>query len=165
MDRTLKLPIIALLIITQYFLNLFNEIIFLCIYKLRARIIEIQFDIFNAFVENSVNSELRALLFLSSSPTSQNLKFIRKCPCLSSLKNKFQWTQNFFWPLIRKILILTFWDYRTSWSKKSTPIQSRGPGCNRSPPYYIFSEDAILGSTYYVHFFRGPWLMQLFLAR
>ena len=38
-------------------------------------------------------SELRALLFLSSTQTSQNLKFIQKCPCLSSLKNKFQWTQ------------------------------------------------------------------------
>ena len=53
-------------------------------------------------------SELRALLFLSSTQTSQNLKFIQKCLCLSSLKNKFQWTQNFFWPLIRKILIWTF---------------------------------------------------------
>ena len=52
--------------------------------------------------------ELRALLFLSSTQTSQNLKFIQKCPCLSSLKNKFQWTQNNFWPLIRKILIWTF---------------------------------------------------------
>ena len=38
-------------------------------------------------------SELRALLFLSSTQTSQNMKFIQKCPCLSSLKNKFQWTQ------------------------------------------------------------------------
>jgi hypothetical protein len=27
---------------------------------------------------------------------------------LSSIKNKFQWTQNIFWPLIRKILIWTF---------------------------------------------------------
>ena len=46
-------------------------------------------------------SELRALLFLSSTQTSQNLKFIQKCS--RSLKNKFQ-----FWPLIKKILILTF---------------------------------------------------------
>ena len=38
-------------------------------------------------------SELKASLFLSSSQTSQNLKLIPKCPCLSSLKNKFQWTQ------------------------------------------------------------------------
>ena len=38
-------------------------------------------------------SELRALVFLSSIQTSQNPKFIQKCPCLSSLKNKFQWTQ------------------------------------------------------------------------
>ena len=53
-------------------------------------------------------SELRALLFLSSTQTSQNLKFIQKCPCLSSLKNKFQWTQKKFWPLITKILIWTF---------------------------------------------------------
>ena len=34
-------------------------------------------------------SELRALLFLSSTQTSQNLKFIKKCQCLSSLKTKF----------------------------------------------------------------------------
>ena len=54
-------------------------------------------------------SELRALLFLSSTQTSQNLKFTKKCPCLSSLKNKFQWTQKIFWPLIRKILMWIFW--------------------------------------------------------
>ena len=35
-------------------------------------------------------SELRDLLFLSFTSTSQNLKFDQKCPCLSSLKNKFQ---------------------------------------------------------------------------
>ena len=88
-------------------------------------------------------SELRALLFLSSTQTSQNLKFIQKCPCLSSLKNKFQWTQKIFWPLIRKILIWTFWDYKSSWSKKSTPIQPWGA---IGAPYYVFSKDAILGS-------------------
>jgi hypothetical protein len=53
-------------------------------------------------------SELRALLFLSSTQTSPDLKFIQKYPCLSSLKNKFQWTQKHFWPLIRRILIWTF---------------------------------------------------------
>ena len=51
-------------------------------------------------------SELRALLFLSSTQTSQNLKFIKKCPCLSSLKTKFQWTQIKFWPLDVKFLRL-----------------------------------------------------------
>ena len=45
-----------------------------------------QFDIFHVFVENSMN---RDLLFLSSTQTSLNLKFIQKCPCLCSLKNKF----------------------------------------------------------------------------
>ena len=59
-------------------------------------------------------SELRVLLFLSSTQTSQNLKFIQKCPCLSSLKNKFQWTQNSFWPLIRKILMWNFKYHKSS---------------------------------------------------
>ena len=63
---------------------------------------------------------------------------------MSSLKNKFQWTQKFFWLLIRKILIWTFQDYESSWSKKSTPIQPRG--VIGAPPYYVFSKDAILGS-------------------
>ena len=44
----------------------------------------------NVVVQNS------ALLFLSSSQTSQNLKFIPKCPFLSSLTNKFQGTQKNF---------------------------------------------------------------------
>ena len=35
-------------------------------------------------------NELRVLLFLRSTQISQNLKSIQKCPCLSSLKNKFQ---------------------------------------------------------------------------
>ena len=81
-------------------------------------------------------SELRALLFLSQ----PNLKFIQKCPCLSSLKNKFQWTQKIFWPLIRKILIWTFWDYKSSWSKKSTPM------------YFQWCNSWECS----VHFFRGP---------
>ena len=48
-------------------------------------------------------SQLRALLFLSSTQTSQNLKFIQKCPYFSNLKNKFQSTQKNFWPLIRRV--------------------------------------------------------------
>ena len=88
-------------------------------------------------------SELRALLFLSSTQTSQNLKFIKKCPCLSSLKSKFQWAQNFFWPLIRKILIWTFWDYKSSRSKKSTPIQPRG--VIGAPPTMYFQKMQFLG--------------------
>ena len=98
-------------------------------------------------------SELRALLFLSSTQTSQNLKFIQKCPCLSSLKNKFQWTQKYFWPLIRKILIWTFWDYKSSWSKKSTPIQPRG--VIGAPPTMYFQK--INSWECSVNFFRGPW--------
>ena len=62
----------------------------------------------------------------------------------SSLKNKFQWTQKIFWPLIKKILIWTFWDYKSSWSKKSTPIQPLG--VKQAPPYFVFWKDAILGS-------------------
>ena len=51
--------------------------------------------------------------------------------CLSSLKIKFRWTENNFWLnnfwlLIRKIFIQPFLDYKSSWSKKSTPIQPRG---------------------------------------
>ena len=88
-------------------------------------------------------SELRALLFLSSTQTSQNLKFIQKSPCLSSLKNKFQWTQKTFWPLIRMILIWTFWDYNSSWSKKSTPIQPRG--VIGAPPTMYFQKMQFLG--------------------
>ena len=97
-------------------------------------------------------SELRALLFLSSTQTSQNLKFIQKCPCLSSLKNKFQWTQKKFRPLIRKILIWTFWDYKSSWSKKSTPIQPRG--VIGAPLLCIFKRCNSWECS--VHFFRGP---------
>ena len=47
-------------------------------------------------------------------------------PCLSSWKNKFQWTQKNFWPLIWKILTRTFVDHKCSLSKKSTPIQPQG---------------------------------------
>ena len=82
-------------------------------------------------------SELRALLFLRSTQTSQNLKFIQKWPCLSSLKNKFQWTQKFFWPLIRKVLIWTFWDC------KINPHPAHG--CNRSPPTMYFQKIQVLG--------------------
>ena len=71
-------------------------------------------------------SELRVIVFLSSTQSSQNLKFIKKCPCLSSLKTKFQWTQKKFWPLIRKVLIWTFLDWKRVWSKKPTPIQPWG---------------------------------------
>ena len=99
-------------------------------------------------------SELRALLFLISTPTSQNLKFIQKCSCLSSSKNKFQWTQKFFWPLIRKVLIWTFWDYKSLWSKKSTPIQPQG--VIGAPLLCIFKWCNSWECS--VHFFRGPWI-------
>ena len=88
-------------------------------------------------------SELRALLFLISTPNSQNLKFIQKCSCLSSSKNKFQWTQKKFWHLIRKVLIWTFWDYKSSLSKKSTPIQPRG--VIGAPPTMYFQKMQFLG--------------------
>ena len=47
-------------------------------------------------------SELSDMLFLSSTPSSQNLKFIKKCLCLSSLKIKFYWTQTFFEPALER---------------------------------------------------------------
>ena len=53
--------------------------------------------------------------FLSSTPSNQNLKFIKKCPSLSSLKSKFEQLKNqvllnsLFWPLIRKVLTWIFW--------------------------------------------------------
>ena len=53
------------------------------------------------------------------------ITWIQKCSFLSSLKNKLLWIQKNFRPLIRKILIWTFWNYKSSWSKKSTPIQPR----------------------------------------
>ena len=66
-------------------------------------------------------SELRALLFLSSTQTSQNLKFIQKCPCLSSLKNKFQWTQKNFDPSLER-----------SWYELFRILKAHGP--KNQPP-------------------------------
>ena len=43
----------------------------------------IQFDVFHTFVENSVKPEV---FFLNSTQRSQNRKFIKKYPSLSSLK-------------------------------------------------------------------------------
>ena len=40
--------------------------------------------------------------FQSSTSSSQNMKFIKKCPCLSSLKTKFYWTQIFFDPPLER---------------------------------------------------------------
>ena len=96
--------------------------------------------------------ELRVIVFLSSIQSSQNMKFIKKCPWLSSLKTKFQWTKTFFWPLIRKVLIWTFWDYKSSWSKKSTPIQPWG--VIGAPLLCIFKRCNSWECS--VHFFRGP---------
>ena len=59
------------------------------------------------------------------------------------LKKQVPVNSKIFWPLIRKILIWTFWDYKSSWSKKPTPIQPRGV---IGAPYYVFSKNAILGS-------------------
>ena len=97
-------------------------------------------------------NELRVLLFLRSTQISQNLKSIQKCPCLSSLKNKFQWTQKHFWPLNRKILIWTFWDCKSSLSKKSASI--RPWGVIGAPLLCIFKRCTSWESS--VHFFRGP---------
>ena len=94
-----------------------------------------------------------SLLILVSVNENSNCKWhLCARPCLSSLKNKFQWTQNNVWPLIRKILIWTFWDYKSSWSKKSTPIQPRG--VIGAPLLCIFKRCNSWECS--VHFFRGP---------
>ena len=56
----------------------------------------IKFDISHILAENSVNS---MICFQGA----------KKCPCSSSLRTKFYWTENDFWPLIRKILMWIFW--------------------------------------------------------
>ena len=56
---------------------------------------------------------------------AKNLKFIKKYPCLTSLKTKSYWTQKKILPLIRKILMWIFW--AMLWlSIPSTPIQPWG---------------------------------------
>ena len=82
--------------------------------------------------------ELRALLFLSSTQTSQNLKFIQKCPRLSSLKTSLVNSKN-VWPLIRKILVWTFWHYKRIFKR-----------CNSWECSF--------------HFFRGPWIRYTFVV-
>ena len=44
---------------------------------------------------------------------------------------------------MRKVLIWTFWDYKSLWSKKSTPIQSQG--VIGAPPTMYFQKMQILG--------------------
>ena len=52
-------------------------------------------------------------------------------------------SKKIFWPLIKRILKWTFWGYKSSWSKKSTPIQPWGflgvfrPSLQRSLIYFI----------------------------
>ena len=64
-----------------------------------------QFDIFHVFVENSVNSELCFFWALLKPAKIWNLT---KNAHVLAFKNKFQWTQNKFSPLIRKILVWNF---------------------------------------------------------
>ena len=45
--------------------------------------------------------------------------------------------------LIRKVLIWTFWDYKSLWSKKPTPIQPQG--VIGAPPTMYFQKMQILG--------------------
>ena len=79
-----------------------------------------QFDIFHIFVENSVNSDL--CFFCSNQPKSE---IYPKMPMFEQLKKKVPVNSKNFLTKFRKILIWTFWDYKSSWSKKSTPIQAR----------------------------------------
>ena len=82
----------------------------------------IKFDISHILAENSALPQWYAF----SELYSKQPKFIKKCPCSSSLKTKFYWTQIFFWPLIRKILMWIFWVMLWSKSIPSTPIQPWG---------------------------------------
>ena len=64
-----------------------------------------------------------------------------KMPVFEQLKKQIPVNSNQFWPLIKKILIWTFWDYKSSWSKKSTSILPS----NRSPPTMYFQKTQFLG--------------------
>ena len=64
-----------------------------------------QFDICHVFVENSMNSELCFFWALLKPAKIWNLT---KNAHVLAFKNKFQWTQNKFSPLIRKILVWNF---------------------------------------------------------
>ena len=70
------------------------------------------------------------------------------------LKKQVPVNSKIFWHLIRKILIWTFWDYKSSWSKKSTPIQPQG--VIGAPLLCIFKRCNSRECS--VHFFRGLWL-------
>ena len=61
-----------------------------------------------------------------------------KFSCLS--KDLWVYGQN---TQIRKVLIWTFWDYKSLWSKKSTPIQPQG--VIGAPPTMYFQKMQILG--------------------
>ena len=76
-----------------------------------------QFDIFHVFIENSVNSELCFFWALLKPAKIWNLS---KTSVFEQLKKQVPVNS-------KKCLIWTFWDYKTSWSKKSTPIQPRSP--------------------------------------
>ena len=67
---------------------------------------------------------------------------------MSSLKTKFQWTQKFFLPLVRKILMILR-------AKKSTPIQPQG--VMGVPLLCIFKRCNSRECS--IHFFRGLWLI------
>ena len=123
-----------------------------------------KFDIFHVFVEISVNSELCffwALLKPAKIWNSSQNRPVQKCPCLSSLTNKFQWTREMFWPLIRRILIWIFWNYKSSWSKKSTPTQPVGVIGAKSPPTIYLKIMQFLGAShpFLQRFLGGQMLM------
>ena len=107
--------LIALLITNIFLIFLWND--FLMHIKAVGMT---QFDIFHAFVENSVNLEFAFSELYSNQPKSE---IYPKMPMFEQLKKQVPVNSKIFWPLIRKILIWTFWDYKSSWSKKSTPIQ------------------------------------------
>ena len=88
-----------------------------------------QFDIFHVSVENSVNSEFCFFWAL--------LK-----PFLSSWKDKLQWTQKSFGPIIRKILT---WIFRIIKAHGPKLNPHPAPGCNRSPPTMYFQKMQFLG--------------------
>ena len=80
------------------------------------------------------------MLFLSSTPCSQNLKFIKKCPSLMSLKTKFQLTQKFFLTPHQKVLKLKFLGY------VMVQVHTIYPGLLLESPIPCNFKNEILGS-------------------
>ena len=83
------------------------------------------------------------MLFLSSTPSSQNLKFIKKCPCLSSLKTKFYWTQKCFDPSLERSWCEYF---ELCYGLSPYHLPPSSPGVLLEPPLPCSFKNEILGT-------------------